>query len=251
MIDDLVIKNFDQLTDTDRHIWKVIKARKNSVSILNLDELAQRCNVSPSAIVRFSKRISLQGFSELKYLIKQENIPHKVNQDIFQQYKNQLNEFIDNIIRRDFTDICKDIVNSKKIFVYGTGTLQRNIAQEIRRLFLTINITIFFIEGVDELSSLIKSLTQSDMVILITLKGTSDNALLFARQLKANGIRFMSIVERVDNEISRMSNNNVFVDPINLEAMKGEFLSVKDPYYIFVSVLFMKLYVYLQKNRDE
>src|SRR5699024_3379728 len=118
MIDDLVIKNFDQLTDTDRHIWKVIKARKNSVSILNLDELAQRCNVSPSAIVRFSKRISLQGFSELKYLIKQENIPHKVNQDIFQQYKNQLNEFIDNIIRRDFTDICKDIVNSKKIFVY-------------------------------------------------------------------------------------------------------------------------------------
>ena len=94
MIDDLVIKNFDRLTDTDRHIWKVIKARKNSVSILNLDELAQRCNVSPSAIVRFQKEYLYKDSHELKYLIKQENIPHKVNQDIFQQYKNQLNEFV-------------------------------------------------------------------------------------------------------------------------------------------------------------
>lgn len=46
--------------------------------MFNLKSLAQKCNVSTSAIVRFSKRISLQGFSELKYLLRQEDEPENL-----------------------------------------------------------------------------------------------------------------------------------------------------------------------------
>jgi len=245
MIDDLVIKNFDLLTPTDRHIWKFIKENKKLIKESNLTTLAKNCNVSSSAIVRFSKRISLQGFSELKYLIRQENSEITFNQNVFQQYYSLLSEFTGNIINRDLTEVCQMLFNSKKIFIYGTGTLQRTIAQEIRRLFLTINITIFFIEGVDELSALTNSLTKDDVVILITLKGSSDNAVLFAKNLKTNGIPFISIVERVDNDISRLSNQNIFVDPINLKLGKDKTLSIKDPYFIFASVLFMRMYEYI------
>ncbi|WEV51098.1 MurR/RpiR family transcriptional regulator [Lactobacillus sp. ESL0731] len=249
VIDDLVIKNFERLTDTDKHIWQVIKSSKKSVLSLNLTQLASKCNVSPSAIVRFSKRISLQGFSEMRYLLKQENIVPRIDEDIFHQYQVQINEFVEQIINKDFTDICRALLKSKKVFVYGTGTLQRNIAQEIRRLFLTINITIFFIEGVDELSSLPKSLTKDDIVILITLKGTSDNARLFARQLRTSGVPFISVVERVDNEISRLSNYNIFVDPVELKVTDGQYLSVKDPYFIFASVLYLKMYLYTFREK--
>lgn len=250
MIEDLVIKNFEMLTTTDKHIWQYIKENKKRVYKLNLKSLAQKCNVSTSAIVRFSKRISLQGFSELKYLLRQEDEPEKFNGNIFEQYQIKMDEFFENITKKDLRPVCRLLSSSKKIFVYGTGTLQRTIAQEIRRLFLTINIPIFFIEGVDELSALTASLTQDDVVILITLKGSSDNAILFAKNLKANGIPFISIVERVDNEISRLSDQNIFIDPIELKLNPSRQLSIKDPYFIMVSVLFIRMNRYLCEIKE-
>lgn len=245
LIEDLVVKNFELLTPTDKYIWKYIKENKQKVNYLNLNSLAKQCNVSTSAIVRFSKRISLQGFSELKYLLRQEDETVSFNQNVLEQYKIKLDEFIENITKKDLKPICRTLCNSKKIFVYGTGTLQRTIAQEIRRLFLTIHMPIFFIEGVDELSALTSSLTKDDVVILITLRGSSDNAILFAKNLKANGIPFISIVERVDNEISRLSDQNLFIDPIELKLNSNDKLSIKDPYFILVSILFIRMNRYL------
>ena len=85
------------------------------------------------------------------------------------------------------------IYHSQKVFLYGTGTLQRNVAKEMRRIFLAGHEHFYMIDGVDELSALFNTLTSEDLVFVISLNGKSDNAINFAQQLSLNGIPFISM----------------------------------------------------------
>mgnify|MGYP000072618373 CR=1 FL=1 len=47
---------------------------------------------------------------------------------------------------RDYSQICEMIYHSQKVFLYGTGTLQRNVAKEMRRIFLAGHEHFYMIE---------------------------------------------------------------------------------------------------------
>ena len=64
-IDDLVNLHYDKLNQSDLHIWKYINAHRKESSNLTIDELASRCNVSRTTILRFAQKLSLKGYSEL------------------------------------------------------------------------------------------------------------------------------------------------------------------------------------------
>lgn len=57
-------------------------------------------------------------------------------------------------------------------------------------------------------------------------------------------------MERVDNEISRLSDQNIFIDPIELKLNPSRQLSIKDPYFIMVSVLFIRMNRYLCEIKE-
>ena len=72
-IDDLVNLHYDKLNQSDLHIWKYINAHRKESYNLTIDELASRCNVSRTTILRFAQKLSLKGYSELKVYLKWEN----------------------------------------------------------------------------------------------------------------------------------------------------------------------------------
>lgn len=66
--------NSNALDTTDGQIALTIFENLYSFNTINGSELAELCNVSTSAITRFCKKIGLEGFFELKYLISQYHI---------------------------------------------------------------------------------------------------------------------------------------------------------------------------------
>ena len=52
-LEELINKNYRQLNENDLYIWNYINHHKKECEHLSIDELALRCNVSRSTILRF------------------------------------------------------------------------------------------------------------------------------------------------------------------------------------------------------
>lgn len=241
---ELVNKNYDQLKQNDLHIWNYISNHKKECCDLTIDELAAKCNVSRSTILRFAQRISLKGYSELKIYLKWEVKENPIKQDIIENFCNSLIQDIKEYKKHDFTSVCKLIYQSKKVFLYGTGAVQRSVAQEMRRIFLTGNEHFYVIEGVDEIAPFINTLTPEDLVFIISLKGESDNAKTFSRQLVLQGIPFVTITSLEENELSRLSTESIYIHIPEVQHRPEINYQILDVYFILVDILFLNYILY-------
>ena len=73
VIEELINKYRSNLNSTDMIIWKYIYNNKNKCRNMTINELAKNCNVSRTTILRFSKKLSLDGYSELKAVLKNDD----------------------------------------------------------------------------------------------------------------------------------------------------------------------------------
>lgn len=244
-VEEQVSQYLHTLSDNDLNIWKYISTHKEETINATLEEIAKNSNSSKSSIHRFAQKISFKGFSELKYALKNELTVNSLDTNIIDNYIYSISKSMSEMKHRDFTSIIKLIVKSKKVFLYGTGTLQRTVAQEMRRVFLTGNKHFYVVEGVDEIGSLTETLTSEDMVFIISLKGQSDNAYSFAKSLKTRSVPFVTITSFSENHISHLSNDSIYINLEQLTLGNDHYYNVLDSYFILVSILFLRYMEYL------
>ena len=72
-LDELVNEHYRRLNENDLYIWNYISSHRKECEKLAIDQLAFRCNVSRTTILRFAQKISLKGYGELKVLLKMDN----------------------------------------------------------------------------------------------------------------------------------------------------------------------------------
>ena len=72
---ELVNQHYKELSSNDLYIWDYIQAHGKECQNLSIVELAQRCHVSKTTILRFAQKLSLKGYSELKVYLSWENRP--------------------------------------------------------------------------------------------------------------------------------------------------------------------------------
>lgn len=244
MVENLVAKHLSELNESDLYIWRYVAAHRRETVNLTLAELARRCNASKSSVLRFCQKLSFAGFSEFRYALKSE-LDHMGPSaaepvQLTKRYGQAISKTLSDMLSRDFTPIFQLIDQSEKVFLYGTGTLQRMVAREMRRVFLTGGEYFYVIEGVDEIDALASTLTSNDMVFIISQQGRSDNARSFAELLNARGVPFVSITSFLDNDISHLSSERIFVNLDDIELGDGKSYRVCDPYFMLVSILFMR-----------
>ena len=69
-LDELVESHYDELNENDLYIWQYIFHHKTECQKMSIQQLAHACNVSHTSIIRFTKKIGLDGYSELKVYLK-------------------------------------------------------------------------------------------------------------------------------------------------------------------------------------
>lgn len=64
----IIKDSFNNLTNQQKVIAQFIEQNANRIALLKIKELADACNVQPSAIVRFAKRFGLNGYIPMQQL---------------------------------------------------------------------------------------------------------------------------------------------------------------------------------------
>ena len=247
-LEELINQYYNTLKPNDLYIWKYIATHKSECKNLTIDELAHKCNTSRSSILRFAQRLSLKGYSELKFYLRQSDNCSTISNELIKNYCFTMADLIRDYGNRDYSQICEMIYHSQKVFLYGTGTLQRNVANEMRRFFLAGHEHFYMIDGVDELSALFNTLTSEDLVFVISLNGKSDNAINFAQQLSLNGIPFISMTRIQDNKIAHYSSQSIYVDTPEFPIGASNLYQVTDLYFILADILFLN-YMQYKSNK--
>ena len=64
---------------------------------------------------------------------------------------------------QNYDDICQILYNAKRIFMYGTGSLQKSVCREFQRMMLSLNILVNDIPAEGEVRKVVKLMKPDDI----------------------------------------------------------------------------------------
>jgi DNA-binding MurR/RpiR family transcriptional regulator len=163
--------------DINYYIAKSLLEQIYSIERFSLDSVAVACNVAPSTINRFCKRIGFKNFSNLRNSVSvpmgaslHEDTDSELSTQIFFKQLNENIEMIDNIPMSQIDQIAKQIKQSRRIVILGFEKNQIQAMELQKKLFLLGKLcecdTNLF-KQIDSLSDL----SDEDMIITISIQG--------------------------------------------------------------------------------
>lgn len=217
---DLAInENYPKLNDIDLHILHFVQNNLHLCISLSISELAKRCCVSTATVLRTTQKLSFSGYSEFKYFLKSDCLKNVeksidmievINQDISQTIK----VFQQN---KQIHQIFQMIDKADNIYAYGTGHGQRLMLQELSRCFLNVNKKIILIPTSTELKIVKKYMTEDDLLFIVSWSGKIEKYKETLINLDVLGIPLVSITNLNNNELSAISNYNLYFQSTNID----------------------------------
>ncbi|MBE6612812.1 MAG: MurR/RpiR family transcriptional regulator [Ruminococcaceae bacterium] len=134
-----VIKNsYHSLTNVERRVADYILENSEEVILMPIADLAEKADVAKSAIIRCSKSLGFEGYSELKIAlavelsknkqlnyapyISPDDTPDDILEKIFAADVKTLHDTAEKLDRKTYNDVVKLLAAAKHIYVYGLGT---------------------------------------------------------------------------------------------------------------------------------
>lgn len=246
-LEELVNKNYQSLNDNDLYIWNYIIHHKKECERLSIDELASRCNVSRSTILRFSKRLGLKGYTELKVFLRIDNQmtdQRAVADNMYNAYVDTLKQYRE----YNYRGIVESIYNAKNLYVYGTGVLQSTTASHLKRAFSLAGKLFLDIDRSADFSAYTSLLEKGDVFVAISYSGENKHLLDYINQLKLKGVIIVAITSNKENTLSHVADYSLQAKHYSIMSNRGRIEDLPGNYYVLIDFL-VAYYIEYAKRR--
>lgn len=247
-IDELVNKYYDTLNDSDLYIWNYVQNNKSKICDYTIEELSKCCNVSKTSIIRFCKKLSLSGYSELKVFLKLEKdkpIYESKEEDLLDQLCTNYTDTIEDLRNANMDRAFEIMYNAKRVFLFGSGSIQLNVSREIYRLFFNGGEYFHYFDSKYDINDILYNLTENDVVIIISLNGESDTVINLAKKLKLKNIPVISITKFKNNTLATLSTESLYFSTIEYQLPEnGRLLGLLSSMFVFSEIFYIKYQIY-------
>lgn len=180
----LIASKYSKMTDSARPIAKIILTQKAEIAnSYTITQLAKEAHVSNAMIVKFAKNLGLEGFEELKYLIKYQKPTIEV------QEHNHLHE-----ITRTLHNCHSNIASQKKlmsdlmerkqsIYILARST-SANYAFDFYYRLSKIRDNVYFERRQEKQKLFLDQITSNDLIIIVSNSGDSTELVDFSKTLQ-------------------------------------------------------------------
>lgn len=139
---------------------------------ITIQMLANKCHVSVATVYRFCKKIGLDGYSELRAIMKySKNDSTTFSKENFQRVYRQVVKYIN---QYDTSKLFLRIDKVSTLFIFAETELELRLARNIQRIFLPLNKEIYILPNQNALIN-----SQEDIVdqlcIIIELDSNHSN----------------------------------------------------------------------------
>lgn len=248
-INELINNNYDKLTQNDHQIFNYIINNKDICKEMTCEQLAEKCHVSRTTLLRFCRKLELNSFAELKYLLKSSDSKshEKSNLDIEEACKTY-HKIIDEIKEHKYNDICSLIYDAETIYIYGTGNAQKAEAEEFKRIFLSVGKYVIDLFDLGEVQLIQKKFTSKDLFVIISLSGETVEGIKVLKSIESTEINTLSITRFENNTIARMCKDNLYVSTKMLHGFKDISYELTAAFYVLLYILFVNYLEYVRRR---
>ena len=206
------IKSFyPSLSKQEKKVADYILDKKGQISYQSLNEITKQINVGEATIVRFVKKIGFSGFQDFKLQIAKEDSPIiEVGYDNY--IDNIQSNITDTIINTksliDKTQLDKAISllsKANRLFVYGVGA-SGLVAMEVENKLLRFGKTASAYTDSHFQIMNAAIVNSKDVIIAISLSGTTTDVIESLTLAKKNGAKIISITNYILSPIAKLSN---------------------------------------------
>lgn len=251
LLEELTLQHYNQLNDIDVEILHYILNNQEQVLKMGTIELAKNTNTSKSTITRTAKKIGFNGYSELKYFLR-EQLKKQVStyESAVAQLQSDIVATLDLAKESNLEELVESIYNSENIYCYATGNFQQKFAEIFSQQLISTGKKVIFITEESYLELIIPILTQKDMVILFSLSGETETLKPFILKLNTRRITLTTITENKENYFSKHANHSYYYYSTTFDATVNEAKSQQPltGLMIFTELLFRTYLEYIQKN---
>ena len=251
-LEELINRNYDAFTQNDRQVVSYILANKPFVMGATSQEAADGCHVSRATLLRVCKKMGLQNFAELKYLLKYQDGAGDDRADAdMDAIIGNYHGLIDDLKKADYSRVCKLIFEAERIFIYGTGNEQKAVAEEFKRIFLMFGKCSVDLFDYGEVEFAAKTFTSSDLFLVISLSGETQEGIRILRMIEYTGIHKVSLTRWKNNTIAGLCEHNLYAGTRVLTACRDMSYEMMAAFYILLDVLSIHYLIYERERKHE
>ena len=249
-LSELVSNNYDVLNENDFYIYQYIVHHQKEVQKMTIYELAECCNVSHTSILRFAKKLGLDGFSELKVYLKWElNRKKSFDRDKVSLIVGEYNDIINDLFHKEMDELLEKIHKAERVYIYATNQAQYQAAHEMKREFIHSGKLMVVVDGVTELDFLLMQVLKNDFFIILSQFGDDESAVVLAKALKHLNISCLGIALNYKSELAKYVDYYIGYKTEWIQIGKGEeqyHCSV--PLFLIANMLFIKYIEFTYQN---
>ena len=219
------IKSCENFTKTEEKLSKYILENINDIIYASIQDIAAKTNTSPAAVIRFSKKLGYNGFTELKLDIAKDNteeIPlffEKICQ----------NDSLKTIVKKSMAsdtsavqqtykllrietlnDAVKAMKNAKRIYLFGIGGSSiccYDLAQKLSRVGYDV---VFYNDFHMQLAAT-TYITKEDVALAVSYSGNTKEINVAMEHAKNQGATTISITQFIKSPLLKFSDLILYV----------------------------------------
>lgn len=252
-LDELVIAHYDDLNESDLLIWNYIVNHKLQCTKLSIEELAKLCMVSRMTVLRFTKKISLEGYSDLKFVLKEEFKNKRVlsSEDIRKTCEQHIHS-IHLLEAYDMSNLCSILYHANRCFVYGTGFLVKSSMQILKEEMFKTNLVFTLLQGTGEMRTYIENIQENDVMVLYSISGENEQTNAFTKILKSRGVKIITLCPFQDSTLAKTADAVLNFAPfMTKENAKTLHMFPISMLVFSIELLYYQYCLYLQERQQE
>ncbi|WP_042146586.1 MurR/RpiR family transcriptional regulator [Paucisalibacillus sp. EB02] len=248
----LINSCYSDLTKSEKKIADYIKEVGKEIIYQSIQEVTQTVKVGDATVIRFCKKIGFDGFQDLKLQIAMEDLTEQ--NPSFDSYIDRIQSNFNQAINNTISLIDEKVLNraievlekAERIFIFGVGA-SGLAAQEAQASFLRIGRTVKAVIDARFQSMEAATLTDNDVVIVLSLSGRTRDVYESISIAKNNNAIVIAITNFILSPIAQLS-DLVLSTAMKESLIDGGSLSAKISQLLVIDILTTG---YALKNKEQ
>lgn len=204
-------EHISALSETEKYVFYYLDEHPSMVKKMTLSDIAQELSTSNTTVIRMTKKLGLEGFSQFKYYVERivsdtQILPQK---NLINQYQTYFSTLFNNVDLEKLKYIAKQIYEASTLYIVGVG-LTKPIAEYTAKRFLQLNKpTLYTYEY--HIIELIPTFTKkNDIVLFFSMSGETHTIIQAAKKMiYVDHVKLFSITNNGNSTLSKLTDTSI------------------------------------------
>lgn len=218
-----LMKNYEFLTLNERRVLHYIMEHPTDVLKLTTQSIGLKCNVSKTILINLAQKLGFEGFTDFRFYIKSELQRDDINK--IDNFESSLLESVVRTIEVNLPDqlehIAKEVLESNIIYVISRGS-SKAVGQYLGDMLLKLNKVAIINPDFNMLSLIPQKMSEKDMIIAISLSGTTQIVIDTVKRAKVKNRKVISITSYTNNILANLSDHSIYCIESNTNTKEND-----------------------------